>query len=285
MAVVVGDFGATNIRLAVLRSGQMSDIYRFACDDFQDAYAVLQSFVYGYVPDVSSVLLGVPGPVVNGSVSWTNRSWRLDEKKLKKMFNLQQVFLKNDLVVQGEALSCLSKKDFVVLQKGKARRGVKVLANVGTGLGVCFVCDGQVFPAEYGPTLLEDGMPLEKIVSATGFKALYADIKGEEGVSSSEIFKRFQAKETAALETYELFYLYLGRTLMNLALTFQAVGGVYFAGNMLDEHTLQYFKIIEKFLAHPTMRPILKEIPVVFVKRKDFAFLGFTKLVKKYGLS
>lgn len=285
MAVVVGDFGATNIRLAVLRSGQMSDIYRFACDDFKDAYAVLQSFVYGYVPDVSSVLLGVPGPVVNGTVSWTNRSWKLNETKLKKMFNLQQVFLKNDLVVQGEALSCLSKKDFVVLQKGKVRTGVKVLANVGTGLGACFVCDDAVFSAEYGQTLFEDGLPLEAIVSATGFKALYADIKGEEGVSTSEIFKRYQAKESSALETYELFYFYLGRTLMNLALTFQAVGGVYFAGNMLDEKTLKHFKIIEKFLDHPKMKPILKEIPVVFVKRKDFAFLGFTKLVKKYGLS
>ncbi len=285
MTIVFGDFGATNARLAVMKRGRMSEIYRFKCDDFKNPYLLLQSFIASYASDATALLAGVPAAVMKGEAKWTNKDWCLSEKKLKRLLKLKEVRLLNDMEVQGYAVQALQKKDLCFLQGKKMESGVQVLMNVGTGLGACLIANGEVLPMEYGNTLV-NGEPLEYSVSGRAFHRIYERLSEGENLSSAEdLVMRFQKKDKIAEETYRLFYAELARALMNLALTTKATGGIYLHGNILDEKTLKSFKVSTQFCAHPKMKALLKSMPLAFVRPKDFAFSGFKALAKKYGLS
>ncbi|MBQ4472148.1 MAG: ROK family protein [Alphaproteobacteria bacterium] len=285
MTVVVGDLGASNARLAVYKNGRLCDVCQFACDDFKTPQSLIQAFIMMYAPDTKYVMLGVPGAVYKNQVKWTNRSWHLSGDKLKKQLKLRQVILMNDLAVQGVALSELKMADFAFLQKGRADAGPKVLVNVGTGLGACFVVNGDVYSAEYGQTMI-GGCTLEQSVSGPGFKKIYQkNTKIRKPVSAVKIEMDCMQGDAKARKTYADFYKLLGVALMNMALTLKATGGVYVCGGILDEKTLRQMNISETFADHPKMKSLLKQVPLVYIKRKDFAFLGLKKLVRKFGWS
>ena len=229
--------------------------------------------------------MGVPGAVCKNEVKWTNRSWHLSGDKLKKQLKLKQVVLMNDLVIQGSALPELKSSDLVFLQKGKPDAGPKTLVNVGTGLGACFIVNDQVYSAEYGQTMMA-GYPLEQSVSGPGFKKIYQkNTKIRKPVSAVKIEMDCMRGDSKARQTYADFYKLLGVALMNIALTLKATGGIYVCGGILDEKTLRQMKITETFTNHPKMKSLLKQMPLVYIKRKDFAFLGLKKLVRKFGWS
>ena len=284
MTTVVADLGATNARFAIIKGDKLSDIYQFACDDFKSPMIMIQSFIRMYAPTAKYFLAGVPGPVFNNEVKWTNRPWKLSAKELKKKLKLKDVALLNDLEVQGAALSVLNKKDLVFLQGKKANKGPRVLINVGTGLGSCYIVDDKVFSAEYGQTIQIEDDTLETRISGGGFKRLYQKLTDNDTpVSAVKIMNECLHGNRLAKKTYQLFYTDLARVLMNLALTIKATGGVYFCGGILDERTLKQMKFAQSFVKHPKMSALLKKMPLIFIRKKDFAFLGLKKLARKYG--
>ena len=265
MTIVVADLGASNARFAMLHKGRLSDVYMFACDDFKSPEALISAFVKGYAKDVTGVILGVPGVVLKGKAYWTNRKWILNINQLKKKLNLLNVLVLNDVEVQGYALSALQSEDVTFLQGKKSAAGPKVFLNVGTGLGVCYQIDGRVFSAEYGQTLLANAQLTEGLVSATAFKLLKQEKKG-----------------LAAQKIQALFYERLAFVATNLALTFKATGGIYLYGGMLEEKNFKKFHFVQHFLQHPKMKEFLRTIPIVFVKRKNLAFVGVKELAKQF---
>jgi len=286
MTTVVADLGATNARFAIIEGDRLSDIYQFACDDFKNPMILIQSFVRMYAPTAKYFLAGVPGPVFNNEVKWTNRSWKLSAKELKTKLKLKDVILLNDLEVQGAALSALNKKDLVFLQGKKVNKGPQVLVNIGTGLGSCYIVDDKVFPAEYGQTMAVEGYTLETRISGSGFKRLYQKLTDNDAtVSAVKIAEECLHGNRLAKKTYQLFYADFARVLMNLALTIKATGGVYFCGGILDEKTLKQMKFAQNFVKHAKMGCFLKNMPLIFIRKKDFAFLGLKRLVQKYGWS
>ena len=268
MTVIVGDLGASNARLAFIRKGRFSDIYQFACDDFKDPMALLCSFKCNYAPDAKYVLLGVPGPVIKGMVKWTNRSWCLKTQQIEKELQLKQAVLMNDLQVQGWGVKGLSKKDLSFLQRRDFEQGPRALINVGTGLGSCYITGDDVYATEYGQTLLPDQKRLEDVVSALVLKK-HLSLKD----SST------RSKKVAE------FYMDLADAAKNLALTLKTSGGLYISGSILDQKAFAQLKFKEHFTSHPKMQTLLKTMPICFIKKKDFAFVGLKTLVKKLGWS
>ena len=286
MSIVIADLGASNARFAIIQRNRMSDIYQFACDDFKNPLEMIQSFVKMYAPDAGYFLAGVPAPVFSENIKWTNRPWKLNSKELKRKLKLKEVVLLNDLEVQGSGLKALTKKDLIFLQGTKTNNGPKILVNVGTGLGACYIVDGKVYSAEYGQTLISAGDILEDVVSGPGFKRLYQTVAGpKHPISATQITDKCLSGNRLAQKTYRLFYEDFSRTLMNLALIIKATGGVYFCGGVLDEKSLKQMHFANSFSNHPKMKGLLKSIPLVFIRKKDFAFLGLKELVKKFGWS
>ena len=286
MTVVVADLGATNARFAIITHGKMSDIYQFACDDFKDPATMIQSFIQSYATDTKYLLCGVPGPVIKDEVKWTNRPWKLNAKKIKSQLKLKDVVIMNDLQVQGNAVAKLDKKDLLYLQGKPGAQGPKLLVNIGTGLGSCYIVDGIVHAAEYGQSMMWEGYLLEERISGPGFKKLHQKFtNGSLPISAVKIEQQCLQGNRFAKRTYQLFYTDLARALMNLALTIKATGGVYFCGGVLGERTLKQMKFQKMFIQHPKMAPLLKSMPLIFIKKKDFAFLGLKTIARKFGWS
>lgn len=286
MTIVVADLGATNARFAILKKGELSDVYQFACDDFKDPITMISSFIYGYAKDAKYLLCGVPGPVLKNEVKWTNRAWKLNAKKVKSKLKLKDVVLMNDLQVQGNALSELRSHDLLYFRRVKKAQGPKVLVNIGTGLGVCYIVNGEVFGSEYGQIVMPEGYLLEKHISGPGFKSLHQKLTNSVSPTSALMIEQEYAHGNClAKKTYQLFYMEFAQALMNLALMTKATGGVYFCGGILDERTLKQMNFAKNFVNHPKMETLLKSMPLIFIKKKDFAFLGLKMLARKFGWS
>ncbi len=286
MGVILADIGATNARFCVLQNGHLSEVYQFVCDDFANPYQLIDSFIHLYGKVEDYMLIGAPGAVVKNRVKWTNRKWHLDGTLLKKKLKLKQVVLLNDVEAQGHALPLLTKKDFAFLQKRKLGQGPQILVNIGTGLGACFRIGNSVFATEYGQNIVANGQNIESLVSGPAFKHLYGSISKQKGsVPSVQITERYFKGDRAAQKTYQQFYLEFSKCLMNLALTIKATGGVFIAGGVLNETSLKKMRFTQSFVKHPTMKHLLKEMPLCYIKQRHFAFIGLKALAQEYGWS
>ena len=58
MSVVLADIGATNARFCVLKNGRLSEMYQFVCNDFQNAYQLIDGFIrlYGNKEDYMIIM-------------------------------------------------------------------------------------------------------------------------------------------------------------------------------------------------------------------------------------
>ena len=266
MSVILADLGASNARLAVLKNNRVSDVYQFACDDFENAYKLLTFFKAVYAPKANALVIGAAGVLVNNQVSWTNRKWKISVRDLQKKLHLSKVILKNDVQAQCMGLTQLNPKDLKILQKGQILAGVKALLSLGTGLGMGYVAGGEAFASELGQTLTVQGKLLEKTLARLPANARRKAV-------------------THSPESCDKFYQNLAQICMNLALTLKPTEGLYLYGKMLDEKWFVKAKFISQFKAHPTMEGFLKTVPVFLIKKENLAFVGLKELAKKYGLS
>ena len=251
MSVLLADIGGTHARFAILKSGKVSDVYRYRCSDFKSAYMAIHSFLLMQTVMPKSAVIAMAGVIIDGKGKWTNLPWVLDEKKLKKQFGFRSVLLVNDLIPQGEGISCLKKTDVVQLNTVEPQReSLKSLISLGTGVGACVISKSAIYPSEYGQTVLQNGQTLEK-----------------------------------SLFNQKNFYTDLALAMQNMALTIQPMGGLYLAGGILSVMDLKKHNLAKQFSKHPTMQTLLKKVPIYFIVNKDLAFLGLSKLAKKSCLT
>ena len=81
MAVLLGDVGGTNARLAIARNGSIdpTTVTRFRGDDFACFDDVVRQFMAEqHQPHVSALCIAVAGPVSGGQARLTNRDWSFD---------------------------------------------------------------------------------------------------------------------------------------------------------------------------------------------------------------
>ena len=285
MSVVLADIGGTHARFAVLKAGRLTDVYRYRCADFKSAYIALRSFLLMQDSVPENALIAVAGVVDEEKAKWTNLPWTLSSKELKKQFGFKKVCLVNDLIPQGVGISNLDKKDVLALNHVVPKKdAIKVLMSLGTGLGACIVVGENVYPTEYGQTILSNGQILERVLSGWGLKSVYAEHTGK-FVSARTIETKMKQGNRQALNAYDQFYKMLTQSMQNIALLTQPLGGLYLTGGMLLYSELKKYKIISNMSQHPTMKELLKKIPVCLVINKDLAFVGLSKLAKKYGLT
>ncbi|MBP5344247.1 MAG: glucokinase [Alphaproteobacteria bacterium] len=281
MSVLLADIGGTHARFAILKSGRLSDIYRYRCSDLKSAYMAIRSFLLMQTVKPKYAVIAMAGVVMNGQGKWTNLPWSLSEKRLKEEFGFYSVMLVNDLIPQGVGIACLKASDIVALNKAKPqKKSLKVLMSLGTGLGACIIGPDAVYPTEYGQTMLSDGSVLEKSLSAYGLKSVYEKHAGK-ALSASTIERHLRQGQEHAVKAYEHFYGLLAQTAQNMALSVQPMGGLYLAGGMLSIQDLKKSDFAAKFINHPTMHTLLKNVPVYLIVNKDLAFIGLSKLAKK----
>jgi glucokinase len=282
---------------------------------YPDLETIIQHYLNDIKEPVFYAVIGVPGPVTDGQGMATNLSWVMEEEKLKKKFSLHSVALLNDLEALGYAISILKDEDLAVIHAGKSgRTGNRALAAPGTGLGEAFLTRrngiDQVYSSEGGhadfaPTsalqirLLSYLMgkyghvSYERICSGPGIANIYQFLK-ESGeaeeptwlggkISQTDdpapVIVQYAASdppERICRKTIEIFISVLAAECGNLALKFNAAGGIYIGGGIAPRllELLNSGLFQTSYLNKGRFAQYLADISVRVIRKPDAALYG-----------
>jgi glucokinase len=167
MVILAGDVGGTKTRLAFYERRDAANrqaLDRQVMADFDSRSAPsLEAIVRGFLEHnriaarVEAACIGIPGPVMGGSVRATNLPWVIEEQAFGEALGIRKVRLVNDHAATAAALPLLGANDLMTLHPGREDRERRVFAVLapGTGLGQAYSVlgtDGRhhPFPSEGG---------------------------------------------------------------------------------------------------------------------------------------
>ena len=161
MTILAGDVGGTKTRLALYEptapgDRQFRDPLAMAIVDSASAPS-LEQIVQGFLERnlaagrIDAACIGIPGPVVRGTVRATNLPWMLAEGAFSEKLGIPKVRLVNDHAATAAALPLLGNDELITLHPGREERERKVFAVLapGTGLGQAYLVlgpDGRFHP-------------------------------------------------------------------------------------------------------------------------------------------
>ena len=300
MAMLLGDVGGTNARMAIARNGSIDagTVTRFKGDDFASFDDVVRQFMAEqHQPNISSMCIAVAGPVSGGRAQLTNRDWSFDEDNLARLTDADQVRLINDLSALGYSTPALAGEQLGTLRAApvtRARNGQALDVGLGTGFNVCAV---RVLPggaitvlvAEEGHThlpannmaRLQDRVgadaaagffSTEETFAGRGLSRLHAAMTGTAPIRSEDVAKAAEAGDPDATATYDLFAELVGLLCRELSLRFMPLEGLFLAGSVGRSIADRMALFEPAFLAESHMRHIPENTPV-FLIRDDMAAL------------
>jgi glucokinase len=248
--------------------------------------------------------LAVAAPVDSDRIALTNRAWTFSQAKLKRALKLKHLIVVNDFAAVAHALPALKTKDLVQIGGGKGKKDGNLLAcGPGTGFGVAALIRAEsaqtVLASEAGHMLLGPAAgeaeifarlsgprPLvtENLLSGPGLARLHRALSGQ-ALSSNQVITNANMRHEEALRTVEAFLRILGRVAGDLALAFDARGGVYIAGGvgraLAPLFAASPFR--KAFDEHPTYGERLAAIPTSAIVHPSPELLGALTLAEMRG--
>jgi len=304
-AILVADIGGTKTRIALGRGGRLGKIKSL----FNDGVADLQELLARELAAAGKsrpaiAALAVAGPVDGDHIALTNRAWSFSQAKLKRALKLKRLIVVNDFVAVAHALPALKAKDLVRIGGGKGKKDGNLLAcGPGTGFGVAALMHGASAPivlaSEAGHMMLgpaageteffarlsgPNPLVVENILSGPGLARLHRALSGQ-ALSSDQVITNARARHEEALRTVEAFLRILGRVAGDLALAFDARGGVYIGGGvgraLAPLFTTSPFR--KAFEDRPTYSERLAAIPTCAIMHPSPELLGALTLAEARG--
>lgn len=257
--------------------------------------------------------LGVACPITDGVCRLPNLGWEVDARTFGDQIGLPGIRLINDFDAIGHGLARLGEEDVAELQEGRPDpdRTIAVVG-AGTGLGVGYVTregtvrrvhsseGGHVDFAPRGPLEAEllawlaethGHVSYERVVSGPGLAAIYRFLRDTgrvpereavareiEAGEAPEVISRHGLAGTDPLSRRALdaFVSVYGAQAGNVALLFQAEGGLYLAGGIapaiLDR--LRDGPFMPAFLDKGRMTRLMERIPVRVILNERVGLLG-----------
>ncbi len=200
---------------------------------------------------IEAIGIGVPGPVVNGVVSFcVNLNW--EEKDVVKELSMLLPF---DTVI-----GCLNDANATLYAEVNNEYNTAAILTIGTGIGGGVYINGVVegvtgSSGEFGHIYMDNpynfkcncGLNncLETVASATGICNIYR-FKTNNELDCKSIFDKIEENDIIALEVLEEVCMYLGKACANIAVNFNPEviiigGGVSLAGDILLDGIRRYF--------------------------------------------
>jgi glucokinase len=296
---LVGDIGATHARfglvdLADLTIGQVAS---FDCAAFESLDQVLGAYLQSLEDYPAAVSLAVAGPVADGTVDMTHLPWSVTRQAVVACTGADTVCLINDCEAVALSLPHLRAGETDQIGGTAALAGAhKVVCGPGTGLGVAALAwtghgwtalSGEGGHAAFAAQTEQEFDIVRKIVrdigyisyehmlSASGLVRLYRLLAGGPGQSLTvpEIVRKATGEgDAAALQALRLYATWLGRFAGDLALLYNARGGVYLGGGIVP-HILSFLtdgRFRAAFESKGHLSEYLADIPA-FVIRSPLA--------------
>lgn len=302
---LIADIGGTNARFAVLGAdGGYGDPVTLPCKEYETPGKAVRAYAeragLAVMPDLAAV--SVAGPVRAGRVNMTNHIWRLDADELMQELGMTSVRMVNDFEAIALGIPDLDHDDLTPIRDGEPdAAGPVAVMGPGTGLGASVLIPsaaGRIALAtEGGHATLATGteqeqeivqvlakrfghVSWERVLSGPGLEALHQSLGGE-SVDAGEVTRRMQSGDGTALDTYALFFAFLGTAASDFALTCGATGGLYLAGGILprlgQELAASGFK--ERFVDKGRFGDYLSRVPVQLITHPYPAFVGLSYLI------
>jgi glucokinase len=225
MNILAGDAGGTKTRLALYEQTHAGERESFKCRAVADfdsrSEPSLEGIVRGFLERnlprgrIDAACIGIPGPMVYGTVRATNLPWQIEEKSFAANIGIPRFRLVNDHVATAAAIPLLGPDDTEVLHPGLADREKRVFALLapGTGLGRAYLCldeQGRYhrFPSEGGHvefaprdelefdllTYLYDKLrsrvSIERVLSGPGLVNIYSFLRDRGHCEEPEVLRR-----------------------------------------------------------------------------------------------
>ena len=305
--VLIGDIGGTNARFAILVDSyaEPKEFPILLTQDFETLEDAIQSVVLDHTSiQPRSAVIAIAGPVEGDEIPLTNCHWVVKPRQMMERFNLQDITVLNDFEAQALAVVSLDEKHLENIGGETSHpNGKRVVLGPGTGLGVAGLIrsrqtwvpvPGEGGHVDFGPRSERDlqifpfiekidgRVSAEQLLCGRGLQHIYQAICQADGVSPSlvtpaEITDAALDKSNAqAIETFELFAIYLGRLAGDLALIFMAQGGVYLSGGIPQRilSALRTGSFRAAFEDKAPHQSILKSIPIYVITHPRAAIAG-----------
>lgn len=309
--LLIGDIGGTNARLALASRDRpgFSDELQLSCADFESAHAAIDHFLKekgAATPKI--VCLAAAGPVVNGSVRFTNNHWSLSVNDLADHYKGARIELLNDFEAIARSIPFLEDADcqHVGLPESAGLPADDYTVGIvgpGTGLGavglkrvhgVSVPIAGEAGHIGFAPATqvqLEilmvlrerfDRVSSERLVCGRGLENIHwalGRVHGQDWPqrSAEDIFAAVDAnKDGRASEAVQMFFEILGQVAGDFALAIGANDGVYIAGGIVPRYPDLFAnsRFRSGFENKGRYRSLMEAIPTRLIIHKHPGLLG-----------
>ena len=324
--LLVADIGGTKVKIATIDISHVTWDFKNQEEYTSLDYKTLEDIISFYLKKhnhlITAIALGVAGPVNHEESQITNLPWTIKTNTIREKFNIQNVFLLNDLEAHAHGISTLSQKDLVTLQKGNPSPGNSAIIAVGTGLGECILfwngkehsaCSSEGGHADFGPQNTEDielleflfeknqHVSWERVLSGCfGFLNIYSFLRDQKKLPPSNkiecalkkgemnlgplILEEAGKGDLISTKCLERFVGFYGAEAGNLALKSFAVHGVYLAGGIAPK-ILSYLKtelFLNAFSNKGRQSNLMKQIPIYIITDPDLPLKGLAHFARKH---
>lgn len=307
--VLIGDIGGTNARFAILVDSyaEPKEFPVLLTKDFETLEDAIQSVVLDHTSiQPRSAVIAIAGPVEGDEIPLTNCHWVVKPRQMMERFNLQDITVLNDFEAQALAVVSLDEQHLENIGGETSHpNGKRVVLGPGTGLGVAGLIrsrqtwvpvPGEGGHVDFGPRSERDlqifpfiekidgRVSAEQLLCGRGLQHIYQAICQADDISATLITPAeitdaaLDKSNPQAIETLELFVIYLGRLAGDLALIFMAQGGVYLSGG-IPQRILSALRTGSFRTAFEDKAPhqlILKSIPVYVITHPRAAIAGLS---------
>ena len=312
---IIADIGGTNARFAVLdHAGEILNTHIYSVRENPTLIGALKDYknVHCKEYEIVAFALAVAGPVIGDVVSLTNSDWVCDRQQIMKEFATEHVFILNDFEAVAMAIVDLKPSDVQVIQIGeKSDCHPRIIMGPGTGLGVAalkpILTTGgfEAITTEAGHIRYSPANERER--NLTGFLARGLNfVSAENLISGPGLVNLYQANchlvsqtpktcvpadvvrwsregDNLCKQVIDDFAAIFGSFASQMALSYNALGGVYLTGGVLEKIGTDFDqkRFIERFATNPMMAGLLNRIPVMRVTADIPAFSGLRVVLKK----
>jgi glucokinase len=327
--MIAGDIGGTKTILQLLKTDGVQyeclHSQRYVSAEHADFKELLAEFIHASLlvirdRPITSLCLGIAGPINMRSAQVTNLPWVIDADELQRELAIGHIELINDFAAVGYGIDMLQESDLYCLQTGNViEKATRVVIGAGTGLGEGYlVWQGEQYipqPSEgghvdYAPInkiqieLLQylqlrfGRVSYERVVSGTGLVNIYEFLTSTMqptaalhhallcGDDLAAIIADFamQQKDEIATKALDIFIESYGAQAGNLALTCLARGGVYIAGGIAPKlvQRIVHGDFMRAFREKGRFASFMESLPVKVVMNSEVGLHGASRVAMQY---
>ncbi|MBS9478194.1 glucokinase [Ancylobacter radicis] len=256
--ILVADIGGTSSRLALVGTdGIPTDIQIHRNDSFSGFEPMIEADLASRDPAVAAAIggavLAVAGPADAEYVKLTNRDWGFSKRAIRRHFGWQKFAAVNDFEALAHGVMALGPGDLIPVGHGVAEpKGPVLICGPGTGFGVAgliqetrlpTVITGEGGRARLGASNAEEArliahlvrelgpVVVEHALSGSGLARIHRIFTGE-AIAPEAVIAAAGHGDEGAVASCHLFLRLFGRIAGDLALIFNARGGVFLAGGV-----------------------------------------------------